>query len=152
MGVASVVGAWLLVQRSARSGRRLVIGTIVVCVIGIGAALVVPVGAGLALMVLLGLGQGAALSLALYFVMARSATAVVAASLSALAQGVGYVLAALGPLAIGLLHAATGGWLLPVIVLLVATAAELVVGLLAARHRTLSEEADRPSVPAGQPG
>ena len=33
-----------------------------------------------------------------------------AASLSALAQGGGYLLATIGPLAVGLLHASTGGW------------------------------------------
>ena len=41
-----------------------------------------------------------------------------AASLSAFAQGIGYLIASLGPLVIGLLHTATGGWTVPLNVLL----------------------------------
>ncbi|WP_282698527.1 MFS transporter [Streptantibioticus silvisoli] len=132
-GLVSAFGTPMIAHRSARAARLLMIATVVLCAAGISAALLAPVNAGLALMPLLGLGQGAGLALALYFVMARAATPAVAASLSALAQGVGYVVAALGPLAVGSLHALTGGWRAPVLVLLLATAAELVVGLLAAR-------------------
>ena len=60
-----------------------------------------------------------------------------AASLSAMAQGWGYLLAALGPLAVGLLHASTGGWDVPVTLLLVLCAVELGAGWLAARGRVL---------------
>ena len=41
--------------------------------------------------------------------MARAPDPVAAASLSALAQGGVYLLATTGPLAVGLLHASTGG-------------------------------------------
>jgi CP family cyanate transporter-like MFS transporter len=54
-----------------------------------------------------------------------------------MAQGVGYLLASAGPLTVGLLHSATGSWNAPVTVLLALTAVLLVVGLLAARPRTL---------------
>jgi MFS transporter, CP family, cyanate transporter len=138
-GVVAAFGVPMLVHRSARIARVLMLATIAACAIGIGAPLVVPVGAGLALMLLLGLGQGAGITLALYFVMARAGTPRTAASLSALSQGVGYVLAAAGPLAVGLLHAATGGWTAPVAALLAATALEMLAGLLAARHRTVPE-------------
>ncbi|MFC7719540.1 hypothetical protein [Nonomuraea recticatena] len=54
-------------------------------------------------------------------------------ALSAVAQSVGYVLAALGPLVIGLLRQATGGWTVPLLAGLAACAVQLVVGVLAGR-------------------
>ncbi|MCU1728465.1 CynX/NimT family MFS transporter [Pseudomonas sp. 7P_10.2_Bac1] len=58
----------------------------------------------------LGLGQGGAFSLALTLIVLRSRDSHVAANLSGMAQGVGYTLASLGPLAVGVVHEVTGGW------------------------------------------
>ena len=60
--------------------------------------------------VVLGLGQGGAFSLALTLIVLRSRDSHVAANLSGMAQGVGYTLASLGPLAVGVVHEVTGGW------------------------------------------
>jgi CP family cyanate transporter-like MFS transporter len=150
-GLVSAFGVPLIAHRSASVARWLLVAAVVFCGIGIAAALLAPVGVGLGLVLLLGLGQGAAIALALSFVMARAASPAVAASLSALAQGVGYVVAALGPLAVGLLHTATGGWGVPVLVLLVATVAELVFGLLAVRPRQVPAPSDGSSA-APAPG
>jgi CP family cyanate transporter-like MFS transporter len=60
--------------------------------------------------VLLGLGQGAAFALALMFIVLRAPNASVTAQLSAMAQGWGYVIASVGPLAAGLLRGWTGGF------------------------------------------
>ncbi|MEB0105987.1 CynX/NimT family MFS transporter [Pseudomonas sp. MH9.3] len=60
--------------------------------------------------VLLGLGQGGTFSLALTLIVLRSRDAHVAASLSGMAQGFGYTLASMGPLAVGLIHDWSGGW------------------------------------------
>ena len=60
--------------------------------------------------ILLGLGQGGTFSLALTLIVLRSRDAHVAANLSGMAQGIGYTLASLGPLAVGLVHDWTGGW------------------------------------------
>jgi hypothetical protein len=69
--------------------------------------------------------------------MARAPDAGVAASLSAFAQSVGYLVASVGPLMVGLLHTATGSWNIPVVLLLVLAAIELAVGVLAGRPLTL---------------
>ena len=53
--------------------------------------------------VLLGLGQGGSFSLALTLIVLRSGNTKIAAELSALVQGGGYTLAALGPLFVGLM-------------------------------------------------
>jgi len=85
----------------------------------------------------LGLGQGATLGLGIFYTMARAPDPVTAASLSAFAQGVGYLLASAGPLVVGYLHEASGGWSIPGLVLLVVVALQLVYGWLAGRARTI---------------
>lgn len=57
-----------------------------------------------------GLGLGGVFSIALSLLVLRSANAQVAAALSGMAQGVGYTIAAIAPLLMGLLHELTGGW------------------------------------------
>ncbi|MEU8967284.1 MFS transporter, partial [Streptomyces sp. NPDC048491] len=56
---------------------------------------------------------------------------------SGMAQTVGYLLAAVGPLAAGAVHQATGGWTIPIALVLGVCAAALAVGLFAARDRTV---------------
>lgn len=52
-----------------------------------------------------------------------------------MAQGIGYLIACLGPLGLGLLHSASGGWSLPVAMLLAALAAQTVAAFGASRDR-----------------
>ncbi|MEH6792607.1 MAG: hypothetical protein V7694_00600 [Rhodococcus sp. (in: high G+C Gram-positive bacteria)] len=84
--------------------------------------------------VLLGLGQGGQLSLAMTLMNLRAATARDAASLSSMAQTVGYVLAACGPLVCGAVHSATQRWEPSVLFLLVMTAPMAVAGAVAGRR------------------
>jgi CP family cyanate transporter-like MFS transporter len=86
---------------------------------------------------LLGLGQGSSLALAIFFTMARAPDPATAASLSGFAQSAGYLIATVGPLAVGFLHTASGSWTLPVLLLLGITAALLWAGWLAGRDRTV---------------
>ena len=88
-------------------------------------------------MILLGLGQGATLGLGIYYTMARAPDPATAASLSAFAQGIGYLLASTGPLLIGFLHTATGGWDVPLTVLLGVAVLQLITGWLAGRAKTV---------------
>jgi CP family cyanate transporter-like MFS transporter len=71
--------------------------------------------------------------------MARAPDPVSSASLSAFAQGAGYLVAATGPLLVAFLHTATGGWTIPVVTLLAVMAAQLVTGWQAGRAVTLPE-------------
>jgi cyanate permease len=52
-----------------------------------------------------------------------------------MAQGFGYLLAGAGPVAIGTLHAASGGWTVPLAVLTVLLVPQLIAGVLASRER-----------------
>jgi CP family cyanate transporter-like MFS transporter len=88
--------------------------------------------------VLLGLGQNAAFPLALTLVVLRGGTVTNTARLSTLAQTVGYLVAALGPLSIGAVHDVSGSWTPALIVLLTMLAPQLALGLAAARNRTVT--------------
>lgn len=65
-----------------------------------------PTSMVLPLAVLQGIGQGGLIAAAMTVIVLRSPDPHVAAHLSGMAQGVGYVLAAIGPLLVGLIH----GW------------------------------------------
>lgn len=138
-GLLTALSAPTLVQRFG-IGRWLLVASTILAVAGTAGALVVPLRGALPLMFGLGLGQGVTLSLGLYFIIARAGDPAVAGALSGMAQGIGYVIAAAGPLAIGLLHSATGSWGGPVVVLSLLTVVGLVFGLLAARDRTITSE------------
>jgi MFS transporter, CP family, cyanate transporter len=139
MNLGNAVTALLvpvLAQRFADQ-RRLAALSMVATAAGLAGAGFGPAGLAAEFMVLLGLGQGAGLGLGIYFTMARAPDPAIAASLSAFAQGIGYLLASIGPLLIGLLHTATGGWSIPLAVLLVVALLQLITGWLAGRAKTV---------------
>jgi MFS transporter, CP family, cyanate transporter len=120
-----------------RSQVVLVVPTTIAVAGGLAGLLYLPLGGAVAWALILGAGQNAALALAIFFTAARAPHAAAAASLSSMAQAVGYLLASAGPLEVGLLHSATGSWTAPVMVLFALSGVMLVAGLLAARPRML---------------
>jgi CP family cyanate transporter-like MFS transporter len=128
-----------MVAHRTKDQRWLVALTVAATAVGLAGAWFAPLGGAVAWVLLLGLGQGAALALAIYFTVARAPNPVTSASLSAFAQGAGYLVATAGPLAIGFLHTATGSWTVPIVVMLVILAGELVVGWPAGRAAILPE-------------
>ncbi|CAN5751821.1 CynX/NimT family MFS transporter [soil metagenome] len=82
--------------------------------------------------VLLGAGFGA-FPLALTMISLRAATDKGTSQLSSLTQGVGYLIAAGGPVAVGLIHNMTGGWTWPLALLLIVLVPQLFSGLVAAK-------------------
>ena len=139
MGVGNLAVSFLvpIVAQRMRAQHMLVVPTVAAMALGLAGVVYLPLSSAVAWVLILGAGQNAALSLAIFFTMARAPHAVAAASLSSLAQSVGYLLASAGPLEVGLLHSATGSWNLPVAVLFALNAILLVAGLLAARPRVL---------------
>jgi CP family cyanate transporter-like MFS transporter len=85
--------------------------------------------------ILLGLGFGTGFTLVLSLFVLRASDTAHAVALSGMAQSVGYALAAVGPIAVGALHDATGDWTAPLIVLIGVAAADLVLGLGAGSAR-----------------
>jgi MFS transporter, CP family, cyanate transporter len=143
MGVGNLVTSMLVPMLAQRMARRLHGQRVLVVpsMIGLGAGLAgslwAPLGSAPAWVLLLGVCQGSCLGLAIFFTMARAPDPATAASLSGLSQSVGYLVASAGPLELGLLHSATGGWDIPFALLLAITAAGLVAGLLAGRPLVL---------------
>ena len=111
---------------------------------------VAPLSGAMIWMTLLGIGQGLAFSLAMSFIVRRSPDAKHTGHVSTLAQGVGYLMAGLGPLGIGMLHTATDGWTLPLLALGVLLVLQLVAGLCSAVNRHVLERAASTSAVAAE--
>lgn len=125
------------IAHRVKDQRVIIAVTVLAMAAGLLGSQYAPTGSAVAWVLLLGFGQGASLGLAIFFTMARAPDPVTAASLSGFAQGSGYLIAAAGPLAVGFLHTATGGWTVPVLALLGALCLQLWAGLLAGREVTL---------------
>ena len=91
---------------------------------------------------LMGIGQGGSIGLALAMFGLRTTTATEAAGLSGMAQSVGYLLAACGPVCVGLLFDLTGTWTAPIVLLLAVALLMTITGAGASRNRTVGTVAD----------
>ncbi|AMD00115.1 MFS transporter [Halomonas chromatireducens] len=132
----SALGApWLArFSRDQRPALMLVLG----CVgAGLWLLLLGPTSWRWAGVVLLGLGQGGCFSLALTLIVLRSANARLAGKLSGLAQGGRYTLAAMGPLAVGVLLQFDVSLTIVTTALLLIVAVSAIFALLAGRNRRL---------------
>jgi MFS transporter, CP family, cyanate transporter len=93
-----------------RDQRAAVVATIGVLAFGLLGLLLAPNDAPAVWVTAIGAAQGALLALAFLFFALRTPDAVRAGQLAAMAQTIGYLLAAAGPLVVGLLHDITGDW------------------------------------------
>jgi CP family cyanate transporter-like MFS transporter len=141
MNLGNAVTAMLLpvLAHRAKDQRVLVAASTVATSAGLAGAAFAPLGSAAGWVLLLGLGQGATLGLGIFLTMARAPDPATAASLSGFAQGGGYLLAATGPLLVGFLHSATGGWAIPVGALLGVAAVQVTIGWLAGRNLTVPQ-------------
>jgi CP family cyanate transporter-like MFS transporter len=133
----SIAGAFIaptLAGRGVRPGLLVVIGT-VSSAIGFSGVLVSPTAGAYAWMALLGIGTGMAISLALLFIVQRAPDIRHAAQLSSMAQCFGYILAGIGPFVLGAVHDATGGWTVPLLLLIALLVPQAVAGMIASRDR-----------------
>ncbi len=147
-GVSAVAAGWLLflfqavavvtglvvpaVLRSVRDQRGVAAVSSAVLLAGYLGLLLAP-GWAVLWSVVLGLGGGACLVLALAFLSLRAPDAAAAGALSAMAQSIGYLLAAAGPVIFGLLHTVGPGWQAPIVLMCVAAAGQALVALVAGR-------------------
>jgi MFS transporter, CP family, cyanate transporter len=115
---------------------------VVLTAVGLLGVLLAPVSTAIVWMVILGIGQGITLPMALLIIVMRAGDDETAPRLSTMAQGIGYLIAAAGPLVMGLLHVATGGWSVPLLWLIGVCFLQLWAGLLAGRARTVRAAAD----------
>ncbi|MDF0730355.1 MFS transporter [Pseudomonas entomophila] len=106
--ISSLSAPWLATR--GKDQRLAIVVVMVVTLAGLFGCLYAPLSGLWGWAVLLGLGQGGTFALALTLIVLRSKDSHVAANLSSMAQGVGYMLASMGPFAVGLVHDLTGGW------------------------------------------
>jgi CP family cyanate transporter-like MFS transporter len=126
-----------MIDRRLRDQRPIVVAVGVLTLAGFAGIVWAPVGLIWVSAVVLGLGQGSGFALALAFIGLRAGDAQVAARLSGMAQGLGYLIAATGPFVFGALHDLTGGWNVPIGLAVAIAALEIVPGLAAGRARTI---------------
>lgn len=84
-----------------------------------------------------GLGFGGMFSVAMALLVLRSPTPQVAAAISAMSQGIGYVISAAAPLIVGVLHEYTGDWDAVAAFMVFLMAGALWSGLLAGRAKLI---------------
>ena len=84
---------------------------------------------------IMGLAQGGGFALAILLILMRAGDSSTAARLSGMAQGVGYTMAAFGPLLVGVLHDRSGDWSGAGWLFVVAGLGAAVAGALAGRNR-----------------
>lgn len=128
----SIVIAPAAARRPSQSGW--IVGLGALGFVGVTGLAVAPDVAPLLWSVLLGLGMSV-FSLALTVIALRSRDATDTARLSGMVQGIGYLLAGVGPFLFGLLHDLTGGWTVSWGMVLAVYAVQLVTGALAGRNR-----------------
>ena len=141
LGIVTNIAAPIAAHRM-RDQRPPVLAASVVTALGVLGLIIAPASGAVLWTVLLGLGQGATLSLALLMIVLRASDDDTAARLSSMAQGVGYLLAAVGPFGMGLLHQLTGGWTVPLLALLGVIGLQLAAGLGAGRARVVAAPTD----------
>ncbi len=144
LGLANIIGAGGALLAPAQAGRMrnqrpLLLAVSASYVVGLGGLLLSPATGTLIWVGAFGLAQGSGFALALTLIVLRSPSPLVAARLGGVAQCLGYLLAALGPLLLGALHDLTHGWTWPVALLLVTLAPMTWFGWGAARDAVLSE-------------
>lgn len=131
--VCSAVAPSIAMRRASQSG--LVVALCAFYVAGYAGLILAPGTAPALWMVLLGIAQGSMLALGLLLITLRSPDTAHTAELSAMAQGVGYTIAALGPFGLGAVHDLTGGWTWPLVLMTALVVPVMILGARAGRDR-----------------
>jgi CP family cyanate transporter-like MFS transporter len=107
--VVSAIAAPLIASRM-RDQRAMISLVMLLVIVGLAGCIYGPLDQMWLWVVLLGLGQGGSFSLALTLLAVRARGAEGAGRLSGMAQSLGYIMAAFGPLLVGVLRDLFGGW------------------------------------------
>lgn len=126
---------------AARARNQVVPATLASGLLGVGlvGVLVAPTTVPVLWALLMGIGSGACFALALALFVLRARQVDDTARLSAMAQTVGYVISAAGPLLFGVAYDVTGSWTVPLLMLVLVIGPQLWFGALAGRARTIGE-------------
>ena len=129
------------VVQAVRDLRWIVVAMGVVLVAGYLGMLIAPTTAPWVWAVFLGLFS-ASFPMALALLTARTRDPSITVRLSGFAQSIGYGLAALGPFVVGFLRATTGGWTVPLWVLIATSVPLVIVGIIACAPGYVDDDLD----------
>lgn len=138
---ASLLAPTLAGRRSLRT--KLIVAVGVLSLLGIVGLSIGPLPLAPLMVAVLGVAQSAAFGLAIALIVFTAPSVAQTAAFSATSQGVGYAVAALGPLLLGLLAHTGLEWSRIVLLLAAASVGELVFGVISARASTGEEHAGR---------
>ncbi|MQY28294.1 MFS transporter [Nocardia aurantia] len=137
IGLVSALTAPPLAARM-RNPFVVVIGCVACYFAAFAGLLLAPMGAPVLWVLLLGLGPST-FPMALTLINLRSRTQAGSAALSGFTQGVGYIVACVGPLLFGVLHGVSGGWAAPFALLAAVQVVLLIAGWQACKPRLLED-------------
>ncbi|PSJ43954.1 CynX/NimT family MFS transporter [Zobellella taiwanensis] len=126
-----------------RDQRILVLGIFVASLSGLAGLWWQPAAAPMLWASLIGVGCGSSLSLALSFFVLRAANTAQATALSAMAQSIGYLLAAAGPATLGLMRDLGGAWQGALLLMMVLQFLQFGFGWYSARSAGVVADQDR---------
>lgn len=138
MGLPTSLVIPLLAARMRNVG-VIIHAAVVLLLVGDLGLLLLPATATWLWVSLAGLG-GLLFPLALVLINSRTRTHEGAVALSGFAQGVGYTIAAAGPLVFGVLHEVSGGWTWPLVFLVLVALAPITAGIVLSRSRMIEDE------------
>ncbi|MDB5729410.1 MAG: cyanate transporter, major facilitator family protein [Noviherbaspirillum sp.] len=141
--ITSIAGPWLATR--GRDQRAAIAVMQSASAVGMLGCIFAPTDTIWAWAVLLGLGQGGGFSIGLALIVLRSPNPRVAAALSGMVQGSGYVIAATGPLVAGVLHGYTRSWNAVGAYFVLLTASAIVFSQGAGRQRFIEIKGERAS-------
>ncbi|MEY4310351.1 MAG: hypothetical protein RLZ71_277 [Actinomycetota bacterium] len=139
LGLSTIVGVPTGITLAANLGRfkSLVIPAVITSSITLTGMVLLLTPYSVLAVVVIGFGQAATFPISLNLISTRATTAAQTTSLSAISQGVGYILAALGTFAFGWLRDLTGEWTAPIVLLIALTLVQVLSGALVGRPKKI---------------
>ena len=138
---------WLPAAAARADDQRMILTVVMACYpLGYVGLLVAPHTLAVPCAILVGIGA-CTFPLILTMIGLRSRTPAGTAALSGFTQSAGYLLAAVGPFAVGAIYEHTGGWTWPLVLLLVLTLPQILLGRYAARPTYIEDQLPLPATP-----
>lgn len=135
---AAIAAPWI--ASKMRDQRFMIMLVMLATMLGLGGSIYAPIESAWLWVAVLGLGQGGSFSIALTLLAVRARDAQTAARLSGMAQSLGYTMAAIGPLLMGILHEQFDSWNVAGGVLGLIALGAIVAGLGAGRQRYVLDQ------------
>lgn len=140
LGLTAIIGVpvgIVLGANFAKFKRLDILGFVISLFTATGFGLLLVPGAHLAVAVIMGLGMASTFPLSLNWISTRASNASQTTQLSAISQGFGYLLSAVGTFAFGYLRELSGAWTVPVLVMLGLTLVQALSSFIAGGKRQI---------------